>query len=413
MGRLIKLVCVTAENNNKYYFMQDNDNGTFTVKYGRVKGTENTISYPIREWDKTYRAKTKKGYQDVTHLFKENGATATDMIAGKRSIIQIANSAVKSFFDKIQAYANKSVEENYTVSKEDVTQEQVDYAQSIVNELSSNVLKSTKDEVNSTLLKLYTIIPRRMKHVSEHLLESLSSENDRKKLMKMIDEEQKLLDTMAGQVEMLRKQKLAESGETEIEKEEVIDTLKMLGLEIAEATSEEIKTIKNLMGPNSSQFVKAFAVKNIKTYKRFEDYVSMSKNKKTELLWHGSRNENWLNILQTGLLIRPSGAVYTGSMFGDGVYGADKAKKSIGYTSLSGSYWAKGSSRTAYLALFQFHVGNQKIVSRSDYSLNKKKINSEGYDSVFAKGGADLINNEYIVYDISQTTIRYIVEISN
>ena len=47
MGRLIKLVCVTAENNNKYYNMQDNEDGTFTVNYGRVKGTENTISYPL------------------------------------------------------------------------------------------------------------------------------------------------------------------------------------------------------------------------------------------------------------------------------------------------------------------------------------------------------------------------------
>ena len=45
-------------------------------------------------------------------------------------------------------------------------------------------------------------------------------------------------------------------------------------------------------------------------------------------------------------------------------------------------------------------------------SLSKKKINAEGYDSVFTKGGADLINNEYIVYDIAQTTIRFIVEIT-
>jgi hypothetical protein len=41
---------------------------------------------------------------------------------------------------------------------------------------------------------------------------------------------------------------------------------------------------------------------------------------KERLYWHGSRNENWFNIMQTGLLIRPSGAVHTGSMFGDGIY---------------------------------------------------------------------------------------------
>ena len=32
------------------------------------------------------------------------------------------------------------------------------------------------------------------------------------------------------------------------------------------------------------------------------------------------------------------------------------------------------------------------------------------YDSLFAQGGADLINNEYIVYKEEQCTIRYIVE---
>jgi hypothetical protein len=36
--------------------------------------------------------------------------------------------------------------------------------------------------------------------------------------------------------------------------------------------------------------------------------------------------------MQTGLLIRPSGAI-SGSMFGDGIYFADKAQKSIGYSS--------------------------------------------------------------------------------
>jgi len=100
-------------------------------------------------------------------------------------------------------------------------------------------------------------------------------------------------------------------------------------------------------------------------------------------------------------------------MFGDGIYGADKAQKSIGYTSLSGSYWARGSAATAFLALFDFHVGNQKHVTRSNYGLNKKNLVADGFDSVFAEGGADLRNNEYIIYDISQATIRYIVEISN
>ena len=100
-------------------------------------------------------------------------------------------------------------------------------------------------------------------------------------------------------------------------------------------------------------------------------------------------------------------------MFGDGIYFADKAQKSIGYTSARGSYWSRGSSETAFLALFSVHVGKQKMITRASPRLNKTQISKEGYDSVFAKGGADLRNNEYIVYDKQQCTVSYLVEISS
>ena len=100
-------------------------------------------------------------------------------------------------------------------------------------------------------------------------------------------------------------------------------------------------------------------------------------------------------------------------MFGYGIYFADKAKKSIGYT--SGGYWAGGSSRgKGYLALYDIHQGVPYHVKRhqSEHSsLDWDKLRRYGkYDSLFAQGGADLVNNEYIVYKEQQCTIRYIVE---
>ena len=115
-------------------------------------------------------------------------------------------------------------------------------------------------------------------------------------------------------------------------------------------------------------------------------------------------------------MIRPSNAVITGSMFGHGVYFADKAQKSIGYTSLRGSYWASGSNGSAMLALYEIHQGKQKEIlnwSNSHSQLNESKMTKEGYDSVFAKGGADLRNNEFITYNTDQSTIKYLVEIGN
>jgi poly [ADP-ribose] polymerase len=146
--------------------------------------------------------------------------------------------------------------------------------------------------------------------------------------------------------------------------------------------------------------------------KRYDDMVV----KKKRLYWHGSRNENWFNLLQTGLMIRPAGAVHTGSMFGDGIYFADKAQKALGYSSLKGSYWARGSANKGFLALFDVNIGRQKEITNhtsSCYSLCEKGLQKDNYDSVFAKGGYDLRNNEYVIYNKQQCTISHLMELGD
>ncbi len=119
--------------------------------------------------------------------------------------------------------------------------------------------------------------------------------------------------------------------------------------------------------------------------------------------------------MDKGWMIRPANAVITGKYYGYGIYWADKFKKSLGYTSHRGSYWANGSSDKAFLSLATVHVGNQLQTKKHEYwhsDLDYKKLKTHGdYDSVFARGGADLINNEYIVYTENQCTIKYLVEI--
>ena len=43
--------------------------------------------------------------------------------------------------------------------------------------------------------------------------------------------------------------------------------------------------------------------------------------------------------------------------------------------------------------------------------LTQQQVSQEGYDTVFAQGGADLRNDEYIIYDSSRCTIRYLIEL--
>lgn len=425
--KVVKLVCVTSDNNNKYYNMFEQSNGQFIAQYGRIKGTEVTHSYPMSDWNKIYKDKTnpKKGYQDVTHLFKESiDEKANAAASGKTAQVQqvdIANRAVKQLFDQLMAYAKKTVQQNYTVTQEDVTQAMVDEAQKIINELSALMSNNPSlEDVNKKLLLLYTIIPRKMDNVRNHLLKAYSSSQDIKHAHSLMDNEQKLLDTMAGQVALIRKQKDANkpvaTDEVSAEVKKSMDMLETLGLDVSEVNADEIREIKKLLGPNSNQYRVAFKVINKTTQDKFDKYVAAAKNKSCEMFWHGSRNENWFNILQTGLLIRPAGAVHTGAMFGDAIYFANKAQKSIGYSSLRGSYWSGGSDNKAFLALFDVNVGNQKHITHhtSDcYTLNKSKLVKEGFDSVYAHGGADLRNDEFMIYDPAQCTVAYIVEIGN
>lgn len=137
---------------------------------------------------------------------------------------------------------------------------------------------------------------------------------------------------------------------------------------------------------------------------------------KTKLLWHGSRNENWWSIINTGLVLRPTNAVITGKMFGFGIYYAPKARKSLGYTSLSGSYWARGNSNSAFMALMDVAYGKPYDVHSFDskyYDFNYERLQKTcpGANCLHAHAGSMLRNDEIIVYKEDQCTIKYLVEL--
>lgn len=45
----VKLICVTPNNNNKFYYMEDLNNGTFLAEYGRVGSASSKVTYSIRD----------------------------------------------------------------------------------------------------------------------------------------------------------------------------------------------------------------------------------------------------------------------------------------------------------------------------------------------------------------------------
>lgn len=408
--KIIKLILISSDvNSNKVYQMTENRDGTFLAQWGRVGAKLQSQSKSMSVWDKVYREKTDKGYKDNTSLFVVENVDKT-AIAGQSTVkdfLKSRTATVISIVKKLQDWAKISIQENYTVSSENVTRKQVDKAQELLNSITGiDLTKLTINKFNDSLIEFYGIVPRKMKKVLDHLVKVDDDLNALK--IKIITEEQATLDVMTGQV-------LLNSNVTESVDEITIETdiIKLSGLEIVEVIDDAVITkIKNLMGDQKSKFKAAYEVKNVNTHLKYDMHVTGSKNTKEELFWHGSRNQNWWSIMTTGLLIRPTNVIISGKMWGEGCYFASLFKKSFGYTSGRNSYYAKGDSNEAILALYSVHVGNQKKMTSHTsecYSLNWSKISKDNYDSVHAKAGASIINDEYIIYKSQQSTIKYLV----
>ena len=398
------LIMVTTANNNKYYNCFP-EGDQFRVEYGRVDATKTTAYYPMSKWNSQISSKLKKGYQDVTEL-KQDLVEEISSANPESPYREIENAAVKAIVEKLQSLARDTIRKNYTVKASAVTQDMVDKAQEVIDALANAT--ASVAEFNENLLKLFTVIPRKMGNVRDYL----ASNND--DFAKIISKEQDLLDVMRGQIYVKPE---IEPTDTVEKKQQTI--LEELGLVMEEATKDDVALIKTLMNESADKFRKAWRVTNLKTQGRFDKFVADNDIKDTRLLFHGSRSENFWSIIKTGLVLRPTNAVITGKMFGYGVYYAPKCAKSIGYTSLSGSYWAHGGNNTAYMALFDVAYGTPYNVHNFDskyYNLDYDKLQQfkPGANCLHAHADRGMLrNDEIVVYKEDQMTIKYLIEIGN
>ncbi|KAG2588656.1 hypothetical protein PVAP13_5NG227300 [Panicum virgatum] len=204
-----------------------------------------------------------------------------------------------------------------------------------------------------------------------------------------------------------------------------------------EADSEEYSMIKaylmNTHGKTHSGYtvdvVQIFKVSRQGETERFQKFASTGNRM---LLWHGSRLSNWAGILSLGLRIAPPEAPVTGYMFGKGVYFADMFSKSANYC------YASESSRSGVLLLCEVALGDMNELLNADYHANnlpKGKLSTKGVgqtapdlseakvtnDGVVVPLGkpkqepskrGSLLYNEYIVYNVDQIRMRYVLHVS-
>ena len=409
----VYLICVTSNNHNKVYSMYPKDDGTFVAEWGRVGGHLSTTTYPMSKWDSQINSKLKKGYVSQTHLMSDviENLKEEELTEGRDKFSVIKNKSVQDIIKRLYDFANKVVQSAYKVKSSVVTQAMIDEAQSLIDTLALNYETMDYNQFNKKLVEIFMTIPRKMSNVSDYLI----YKNDMDSFKAIIDREQSTLDAMAGQVyKPVKIEKKNENGNINDGEVSILDEM---GITMEDATAEDVTLVKKMLGKDSNRFVKMWRVNNHETDERFEDFCSKYKIDNTKLMWHGSRSENFFNILKTGLKIRPANAVYTGSMFSDGLYFSTLARKSIGYTSTSGSYWARGSAQTGFMAIFEVAYGNPYTVyehTSECYHFNFDVLQKKNppCHCVYASPEKGMLRNpEIIFYRPDQVTVRYLVEI--
>jgi poly [ADP-ribose] polymerase len=367
--------------------MTERDDGTFLAQWGRVGSEGQSMAYPIAKWDVLLGAKLAKGY---TKVVGHGSRVDADQARGRD--VAIEDEDVKELIAFLLKSSRQTVSLNY-FSAGDVTEAQIEQARRLIDRVNREV-GSAAPVVNVLLEMLYRTIPRKMKDTRNFFLRDGYKKQF---LVELLQSEQSLLDTLESQV-----RGVAAGGGV---------TLESLGLDIRVATSHERGEISRFTDFKVGGH-KVFRVVNRVAEQRFHS------SSKVRLLYHGTRNGNWLSVLQGGLKIRPAGVPTTGSMFGSqAIYFANKARKSIGYTSLRGSCWAGGAEDRAYLALFDVAVDREwDLLDGRSWSswmggIDQARVNREGYDTVFCRGGVDLRNDEHVIYDSSRCKIKYLIEL--
>lgn len=376
-------------NNNKFYKMTEDDD-TIAIQYGRV-GCENprTTRYSIHDWNKKLNEKLRKGYEDKTSLMAEV------TVSSEHKRIPVLT--IRTIVERLQRYANTAIKENYTISSTNVTQAMIDEAKIQMDKLYNC---KTLTDFNEELINLYKIIPRKMKKVKDTLATESSE------FAKILLTESDLLDVMSNQVTI-----------NDLEPEEKSDKtiLEVLGIVIEPTTDDDVRKIKKQMGNISNKYFDSWKVTNLKTQAKFDEYAKKH-NTKPYLLFHGTKNENVFSISKSGLILRPNASI-TGKMFGYGIYFAPSAGKSMGYTSLRGSYWSSGSSHSGFMLLFDVATDKPYNVYSFDskyYDFDYAKLQraQSGANCLFAHGGTGMLrNDEIIIYKEEQSTVKYLIEI--
>lgn len=415
--RLIKVEQTAEDNNNKWWNAQLFDDGTVKAQWGRVgyDGQSGEWSGGESYLDKKVREKTKKGYVEQKTVGTANvtpGSTvkvdANLREIAKKQIIKnnVGSPLLVALIDRlVQSNVHKITSSTqitfnnttglFTTPLGVVTPEGITEARDLLAKIHPSVKSGRFSEtLNAEVLRYLRIIPQ---NLGMGRFNAKTIFPDDAAIQKQSD----ILDSLESSYQAMTTTPQAPGTPTSEPKVFQVD-LDVLptGAEFSRLTNWFEKSKKPM-----HRSVYGMKVKQIYTV-NVHDMTNAYENNSAphQEVWHGTSQANLLSILKSGLRVSPpSTAAIASKMFGNGIYGADVSTKSLNY---SVGYWGQGGrGDSAWLFVCKFAMGKIQTVTKE-----QKRGADRGYDSIYAKGGYDLFNDEFIVFRNSQVKITHLLE---
>jgi poly [ADP-ribose] polymerase len=449
------LMCSNVQgNNNKFYSLeiQKNDNGECVLfsHYGRITG--DTIKggvYEVRP-PFNYEDSAMKEFESIVKKKQRGKTRKKDGVSYKETYeaVDIVSSSVGSSnvvgkagevtsktkldlnlfndFGKVESVMLKKLEEEniHDITNSTTMTYTGNGLQTPLGPLTfdhltkaKNVLNKINGKINASSTKIGVELKRLNSQYLSLIPRNLGNKIDDDSLISTGDNvsvEYDLLNQMETAITLAELKDDSDDKETELG-----FSIKLASKTIQKEIEKQVESSRKHRNLSNYKVKRVYQIENFKERKAFElfsdklqdDFAAKNKKREHKLdymeldLFHGSRNSNILSILMNGFYVPPENASHvTGRMFGNGIYSADSSTKALNY---SAGYW--GGQRNKYDNLFCFVVrcatGKVHETQHSLYSGVPR-----GHNSIFAKGGADLKNNEYITKNTAQVTMSYLVE---
>ncbi len=446
-------------NNNKFYILQllqsdiDNSYNLF-IKWGRVgvkgkyKLEKCSLDYGKKKFMLKYKDKTGRNYKEIKIDYSndENENEKTKLESNKKK----ENKENKSTEELHKILSDKVIELIELIYDKNILNHQMkeigyDSSKMPLGKLAKEslekgylILKNIEKELQNkspsktTLTQLssdfYTYIPhdfgfQKMYHFIIDSLEKVKSKID-------------MIETLK---DMKVATKIIEDNKKDSESKIILNYYNQLHCTIKHISKkdeiysllEKYLTVKLDQNSNYSYYgnqkLKLLEAYEIKREGEEERYLKNLKNKM--LLWHGTRISNFVGILSQGLRIAPPEAPSSGYLFGKGLYFADMSSKSCNY--------CYPVNNIGLILLCEVALGNIEKRYQTDYQLPntmKKENNSiQGVGDVYPEKGVyidkdiyvpcecpvqnkkdgfwGIMFNEFIVYDVKQVKLRYVLKI--